>query len=1097
VKAKDAEQRVFLQIQQYQVEGTGADGTQSIQWTQLAPPLQVEIFENLCDSLYGHATNNILGLSRNELYEVMKHLWKRNKQVVAEDQGIRELQQAQLRAILRQDHSSSVSIDSWRDHVAYTRRHIPHISARPDYFICNQSEVKLARMFLDERGIDLCVLGEWAGDKKNHVTRRIQTRALQGSESGDGVDSGYTSEIPQQDSNSAGRVIAGRSPLRRKRSQSLPGAGPDTVTAQGYGFGTSAVVATSPAEAGSQLAGSTMSLRARGSHLTADYKKAMAAMMKTRGGGFEDLDAPYEDDHERLQIRSPPRVKIHPPKPPRDNRHPDTDNIITSPGQRAITLKISPKRLEKVQATRSFDPRTSTIRPHEVLTPPPINSTKDPINETLKYNKARPQQPMPAAREALTDQDQDNLGDFSQKLLEIQRGAGKLYTPPSHLAPTLQQPNRHAATSQKRLKLSPPQNNTFNLSSDDTQVETPYGSSQLQRKDSASSQEGPPWSPITQVSSSSRALSRRESYKNDFQPYKFSFANSSNAAIQPSLANETESIVPTAPQTPQDTKTSYMKPSITGNGSPVLAWKYDAQAPSSFLSVGRTYQEAKPKLRQGQRFLQSSEHPQTLGTAPSNLETPSRGSIIDASMSADPLRIYATSLHQDLPNDLQSSQSRRLKETPAIAFRRTPPSAKKFGIVQRSISPAEQSKVDTILSKPPKKPHAMDKRLDIQLPEPISTTAAASSEKKSEQDESQTGGQAPSAKKASEALIAAKATLRESPETKAVKDSKVRPRTYIKSQKQMEKEASAAAKAALGKAGFAGMKRTAEGEKTDAKTGVVAPTAIKELSSSQTLGHIEASLIERECGEKSGSFVETQTVADQMNNNILENLYSVEESPAERPEVVLPSMHNQSESRDSKLAQRAKKVATDDESFEEDRTSDASTGIRKITTPKGKKVAVNRAKAAMQSYQTEMALRGKSALTNMTSKKKNTSKAKAADGQGEAGLRKRATHKLDKAAGQQHEGRAPGNKTVAEAEGVSNQGAPPSNEKVVLKTMVSSGVGQQVASAKRKKKSSGLAGELNLLTTEGEGRTKAFRGNQYLNADGTPRARKESARPGT
>jgi hypothetical protein len=1113
VKAKDAEQRVFLQAQQYQVEGTGANGAQSIQWTQLAPPLQVEIFENICDSLHGHATNDILGLSRNELYDVMKHLRNRNKQIVAEDQGIQELQQAQLRAILRQDHSSSLSIDSWRGHVAYTRRHIPHITTRPDYLVCNQSEVELARMFLDERGIDTCVLGDWVGDK-NHVARRIHTQVSQGTESVDGVDLAYTSKIPRQVSrpvkklicpslprnalseipNSAGRVIIGRSSLRRKQYQSLPEAGPDTVTAQGYGVGTCAVLPTSPGEDGLRLAGSIMNLRAHGSHLTADYKTAMAAMVKTRGGDFEDLDVPYEDEHERFQKRSPPEAKINPPKPPRDNEYPDAANIISSAGQRAITLKIPRKRLENIQPTSSFDPRPSTIRPHEVPTPPPITSTKNPINNTLKYNKTRPYQLLPTVREPLTEQDQGNLSDFSLKLLEIQHGAGKLYTPPSNLALTLQQPSRHTVTSPKRLKLNPPQKSTFKLPSDDTQLQTPYGSTQLQRNDSTSSQEAPPWSPITQVSSSSRIPSRRESYKNDFQPYKLSSASSSNPAIQPGLANETEIVVPTAPQTPQDSKTSYMRPSIAGNGSPVLPFEYGVQASSSLLPEGHTYQEVKPKILQGQRPSQSSEYPQTLGTVSSNSETLSGGSIIGVSVSAEPLRTYATSLRPDPPNDLQSSQSRRLKEYLAIAVQRTPPLDKKFSIVLPSISPAEQSKVDAILPKYPKKPHTVDKRFDIQLPEPISTNTAASSGKKREEDELQTGGQSSSAKKVGETLVSAKAALQESPETKAVKDSKVRRRTYIKSKMQMQKEAaSAAANAALGKAGVVGKKRTAEGQGIDTKSGVPLQAAIHE--SPQTIAHTEESLTEREYVEKSRPFVARQTFADLINTNIRENLYSAEESPVEPPEVIMSSKQNQFESPDSKAAQSTKKVVTDDESYEEDGTSNVSMGTRKIATPKGKKVAVNRAKAAVQGYQTEMAMRGKSALNDTTSKTKDTPKAKAVDGQGEAGMRKSANHNLDRAVGQQHEGPAPGKKTVTEPEEVSNEGAPPLSKKVALKRKVSSGVEQQCASAKGKKKVPGLAGELDAVTTEGERRTKAFRGNQYLHADGTPRARKESARP--
>jgi hypothetical protein len=1116
VKPNDSNQRPFLQIQQAHAERLVANSTKTIHWTQLAPCLQVEIFENLCDSRYGHVTHDILGLSRNELYDVMKHLWTRNKQIVAEDQGIQQLQQAQLRAILRKDHSSSLNTDNWRDHVAYTRRHLPYISARLDYFICNEAEVELAMIFLNERGIDSRVLGEWGRSKTDKgFANWTQSQAVKASERSESVDSGYTSQVAQQEarhvtnpvghvltrnalseiSNSACRAVSAPSSLRRKRPQSMLDTRQDTVIRLDRGFGLSTAVAMSPAPAGLQIPGSTMSLRARGSHLTQKYEEGMALM---RGGGLEDSDVSHEGEHDRLKIQSLPRLKINPPKPARDKEASDAGNVSTSPGQRATMLKISPKRLEKVQMTSSSGTRPSTIGPYEVLTPPTMTSTRKPINDTGRYNRSRPHQPMPVAREALTWQNQDKLTSFSLKLLEIQRGAGGLETPPNF--PPSQQSDLETLTSPKRLRLNPPQDSSFNQSSDDTQLQTPSGSSQLQRKDSASSHDAPPWSPITQRSDSfSGPSSRKESYNDGFRSYKLPSTDRPAHALQPGPNVEIESIISTAPKTPQHAKTSYVKPSIAENGSPVLTLASDIQKlPAHFLGE-RTQQEAKLKVVQDKASPQLLEPVQSPRRNPSYPGTPSRGSTYGAPTSTDPLRIYGSNLFRASPNGSQYSPSRQLTETLAGAVLRTSTSAKKAYDPPPSISPAEQSKVEALLSSFKKRPHTAGEKLESRVPGPVSTTSSPSLKKQSltEEDELPTGSQASSAKKANEAVVAATVALKESPRAKTGTDGKVRPRTYIKSEKQIQKEAAnAAAKAGFGKSRAIGKTRTTEGQKTDAKAGLPSHTTKHESPASQTAAHIEATLTGGEHIEENGPFVEKQGVVDPNNNNSVEDLETVEERAIEQPEIVTPSKRKPFGSSDLKLAQKVKKVATDDESYEEDETSDVSMAIKKIATPKGKKLAVDRAKVAVQGYQTGMAMRGKSASTDAMSKKKNSPRAKTADGKGEPVVRREASSKLGSAAIQRHEGALPEDRRIAKTEEVQSPGAPPSSRKAILKTKVSSGDGEQSTPTKRKKKASGLTRELSVLTAQGEGRTKAFRGNQYLNADGTPRPRKEAATPG-
>ena len=1109
VTLDDADYRVFPQIQQSRAERTFTDSAPSIHWTQLALSVQVEIFENICDSCYGYATYDILGLTRDELYDVMKHLWTRNKQVVAEDQGIQVLQQAQLRAILRKDHSSRLRAESWRDHVAHTRRHLPHITARLDYFICNEADVELARMFLNQRGIDTRILGVWGrNEKDNGVTNWIQTQAEELSASREGIDSGYISEVTEQGPQHVGQIIGQVPPrnalsdisnrafngsnrpssLRRKRPQSLLAFPLDTVTTDDH-----VVAPTAPAAL--QFISSTMSLRAHDSHLTQNYEEAMA-LMRTRGGGFDDSDVSYDDEHEPLEIKSPPWLKNSPPKPPRDKVDLSVDYIAISPGQRTITLKISPQRLEKFQKMNSSDARPSTIKPSEILVPPTLTSAPGLVNQTPKHASSRPQRPLPAVRAPLTSQDQGKPSAFSLKLLEVQRGAAGAYTPPTFLELPTQLLDRQTLTSPKRLKLNPPQDNLFSQLSGGANIHTSSVSSQLQRNDSTSSQEAPPWSPITQrLNSLSRPPSRKASHKDEFKSYTFLSIDSSDSALQSSGASNMDSMVLTAPQTPQQARTPYVKPSIAENGSPAMAFKLTESNSSVQVSDEGINEQANAKVR-------PHPSPQTPRRLPNYAGAPSQASISGLPIAMDSLRVYGSSLFAGSLNNSQSSPSRQLTKSLAGAVPATPASAENSDHPPPSISPTEQSRIDILFSFQ-KKPHAPGEKLDIQVPGPGSTNSVPSSKKQSlvEEDDSPTGGQASSAKKASEALEAATVALQESTETKFGKDGKARPRTYVKSEMQRQKEATnAAAKAA----GLAVKRRATKDPKIDAKGYEPLQTVELESTASHTTSHIEAPLREGEQVEESGPFVKKQEVADSNNAKFVADLLTVVESSLEPLEVVKSSKQKPSESGNPK-AQKVAEVATGDESYAADETSDMSIVFKKIAIPKGKRVAVDRAKVAVEGYQTAMAMRGKigkSALTDMAPKNKSTLIAKTV-GTSEEPASKEAILKPNIAA----EGKgnlAPMKKTTSKAEQVESQDTPSLSEKVTLNVRDGPGNGETPAPAKRTKKISGLWREFSALSAEGQRRTKAFRGNQYLkadgtpqlNADGTPRTRKERARPG-
>lgn len=1066
------------------------------------PALQVEIFENLCGSRSAQAACNILGLGRNELHDVLKHLWTRDKQIYAEDQGIHQLQEAQLNAILRTDHSLRLNSDSWRGHVANTRRHLPHISPRFDYFICNAAEVELARRFLKECGIDTCILGKWGrGGKDNGVAKWTQTQDVQAPKSREDLESGYTSEVVEQGtqhakqalgkgarqdslsdfSNDVRRNLSSSSSERRRQPEPVRNGTEANATTQARGLGpfngatTPTDSSSAKTSADDQITTLAMSLRARGSHLTKRYEDAMTSM-KTREGGLDESSIIYEGEDQRLEIHSPPRLNINPPKPPRHKEGPDISNLDTSPGKRAITLKISPRRLQKVQEMKSSNVKPKTIRHYDILTPSAMTNTGEPINDMPKHTKSRPQQPMPALREALKWQDQDKLGTFSLKLLEIQRGATGLHTPHAPLQLPNQLSDPQASSSPKRLKLNPLQDSNFSPSSDVTQMQALHGSNQPQRKDSASSNEAPTWSPITQRSSSfSRPPSRKAPYKDDSQPYKLPSVDSSDAAIQFSPADETEWIVRTAPalQTPQHTKDPYLKPSIAENGSPVLALAFDNR-----MSSARLLDECL-SIRPG--FSKSFEPPQTPRRLPSYSGIPSRESNIIVAGYADPLRTYGGGLFGGSLGPSQSSASKQLSKSLAEAAFTTPLLAKKLNNdSQPSVSPAEQSKIEALLLGFQKKPPPVG-----EVPKPVSATPAPTSKKTSlaEEEALLTGRQASHAKKSSEVIVAASVALQKTTQTKVGKGGKARPRTYVKSEKQIQKEATnAATNAGLEKGGVIKKKRITEVHDTDAKGPLSLQTTNQDSPALQTTAHIRLTLSENQLMGEIRPLVETQGSADPKKINFAEDLHNMEGGTIKLPEVITPSKQKPSTSLNSNANQKATRDAPGDEPYEDSEASDTSMSFKMVATPKGKKAAVDWAKAAVEGYQQSIVMRGRSALTAMTAKMESTPTAETARGEEVSASMRRVTPKPNGVAGYEQD-TAPAAAKASEFEGQDKLSV---TKKATLEMKDASGNGEQ-STPVRVKKVSSLTKELSVLAVDGQGRTNAFRGNQYLNADRTPR----------
>lgn len=137
----------------------------NLQWYDLTPRMQLEMFNNLLERYSFLAVCKMLGLTVEEREKMLVHSRQRNKQMEQENSNLEEMHAKQIRALKRIDHTTM------------EHRKIPHqlvlrkitrqcdrtLSRRPeaDYLFCQSGELLNARQFLHRRGIERRYAGDW------------------------------------------------------------------------------------------------------------------------------------------------------------------------------------------------------------------------------------------------------------------------------------------------------------------------------------------------------------------------------------------------------------------------------------------------------------------------------------------------------------------------------------------------------------------------------------------------------------------------------------------------------------------------------------------------------------------------------------------------------------------------------------------------------------------------------------------------------------------------------------------------------------------------------------------------------------------------
>ncbi|RAL07184.1 uncharacterized protein BO97DRAFT_429559 [Aspergillus homomorphus CBS 101889] len=150
-----------------EAEGLAIEPLAPIDWHDLLPPVQVEIFENV-ESSYSRPARALLGISDEDLEEVQHNLVLRARQLKREDRLLEAMRAKQLRAILQTNNAAprASQVPPKLACQMISRRYLRNIrgTTTSDFLTCPADEVLRARRYIEKREMDGSIVGDWGDD---------------------------------------------------------------------------------------------------------------------------------------------------------------------------------------------------------------------------------------------------------------------------------------------------------------------------------------------------------------------------------------------------------------------------------------------------------------------------------------------------------------------------------------------------------------------------------------------------------------------------------------------------------------------------------------------------------------------------------------------------------------------------------------------------------------------------------------------------------------------------------------------------------------------------------------------------------------------
>ncbi|WEW56660.1 hypothetical protein PRK78_002108 [Emydomyces testavorans] len=141
---------------------------QNVQWRDLSPILQTEIIENLSLVYQWPHIAILLHLSSEDQKAAAEHAAARREQAANENEHLKEMQEKQLKALLRIDNSAlkKSRVPAQLVFRKISKQHLrdAKVHPDPDYLMSTAKEVIAAKCYLRRVGLDPGFAGEWKCD---------------------------------------------------------------------------------------------------------------------------------------------------------------------------------------------------------------------------------------------------------------------------------------------------------------------------------------------------------------------------------------------------------------------------------------------------------------------------------------------------------------------------------------------------------------------------------------------------------------------------------------------------------------------------------------------------------------------------------------------------------------------------------------------------------------------------------------------------------------------------------------------------------------------------------------------------------------------